>query len=336
MKRFWKWLRNPTPETTLVNYIRRRRRQNKKEAIRLEAYDSFKRKQRQDEDEAIRLEAYYLWEADGKPEGRSDYYYHKAMEKRWRLGRRVMAPFFWLEKKAIEPISGWMNRADLFNILEKVGILIAVFVFLVEYGERREKAIYEAWTVIKTGQEEQSGVVALALERLNREKFNLEGIDVRKTNLFKINLKRADLERANLEEADLLLANLEGADLKRANLKGAYLGGANLKRADLSADLEGAYLGGANLKRADLEGANLEGADLKGANLEGADLSSANLEGADLLSANLERADLLLANLKGANLKDANLEAVKFCKTTMPDGIVRTYEPDCPSWVEMD
>ena len=301
MKRFWQWLRNPTPETTLVNYIRQRRRQSN--------------------DEAIRLEAYCLWEADGRPEGRSDYYYHKALQKRRSLGRRIMAPFFWLEKQAIEPISGWMNRADLFNILEKAGILIAVFVFLVEYGERREKAIYEAWTVVKTGQEEQSGVVGMALERLHREKFSLEGIDVEGTYLAEVNLERAYLG----------VANLEGADLWRANLKGASLGGTNLKEAQLlGVNLEGADLWRANLEGATLAGVNLKGAYLGEVNLKKAKLWNSSLKGADFENANLKEASLFRVNLKGVDLEGANLEGAKYCETTMPDGTLKTHKPDCP------
>ena len=267
----------------------------------------FKRRWQQRRDEAIRLEAYYLWEADGRPEGRSDYYYHKAMKKRRGLARQVMAPFFWLEKKAIEPVSNWMNRADLFNILEKAGILIAVFVFLIEYGERREKAIYEAWSVVNEGQGGQSGVVVLALERLHREKFSLIGIDVRETNLDEVKLKRAELWNANLEGAKLLGANLQEAKLM----------GANLQEADLwDSKLEKAVLIEANLKRAYLREANLKGADLRRANLEEAILWGANLREAKLGSGQW------LTNVKGA----------KFCETTMPDGTVKTHKPDCPDW----
>ena len=32
-------------------------------------------------DEAIQQRAYYLWEADGRPEGRGDYYWHRAMDE---------------------------------------------------------------------------------------------------------------------------------------------------------------------------------------------------------------------------------------------------------------
>ncbi|MGJ3246596.1 MAG: DUF2934 domain-containing protein [Elainellaceae cyanobacterium] len=31
-------------------------------------------------EETIRLQAYYLWEADGKPDGKADYYWRKAAE----------------------------------------------------------------------------------------------------------------------------------------------------------------------------------------------------------------------------------------------------------------
>lgn len=32
-------------------------------------------------DEAVRLTAYFLWEQDGRPEGRAEHYWHRAREK---------------------------------------------------------------------------------------------------------------------------------------------------------------------------------------------------------------------------------------------------------------
>lgn len=39
-------------------------------------------------EEAVRQKAYYLWEADGKPEGKADYYWTKASEILMSEGQR--------------------------------------------------------------------------------------------------------------------------------------------------------------------------------------------------------------------------------------------------------
>jgi len=83
-------------------------------------------------------------------------------------------------------------------------------------------------------------------------------------------------------------------------------------------DLRGAPLRGSNLAGADLGSAHLESADLYGANLTGANLSRAALFNADLRKANLTGANLLRADPSGASLQHA-----RYCRTTMPDGMIR-------------
>ncbi|WP_230968550.1 pentapeptide repeat-containing protein [Nostoc sp. WHI] len=193
--------------------------------------------------------------------------------KSWRDKFIVVtkSPFEWLEKRLVEPLANLVDGADVFRILEKVGFLIALLVFLLEVGERREKSIFEAWQVVKDGQGEKSGVVVLALERLKKENFSLSGINVEKTNLIGANLIRANLIRANLSGADLRFANFSNADLGFTNLKDASLMGSNLNNT---------HLGFANFNGADLSRTNLKNADLNGANL-----SSSNLIFADLSDA---------------------------------------------------
>jgi hypothetical protein len=192
-------------------------------------------------------------------------------QKNWRdkFIIEAKAPLKLVEKCLIEPLANLIDRSDLFRILEKVGFLIAVLVFLLEVGERREKSIFEAWQVVKDGQGEKSGVVVLALEKLKKEDFSLSGINVKKTNLSSADLSDADLSDADVSGANLKDAKLSGADLKDANLRGANLRGANLR----SANLRGADFRGADLKDAKLSGADLRGADLKDAKLSGADLT---------------------------------------------------------------
>ncbi|MDM9582861.1 pentapeptide repeat-containing protein [Nostoc sp. GT001] len=198
--------------------------------------------------------------------------------KSWRDKFIVVAksPFLWIERRLVEPLANLVDGADVFRILEKVGFLIAVLVFLLEVGERREKSIFEAWQVVKDGQGEKSGVVVLALERLKKENFSLSGINVEKTNL----------SGAYLSNADLSNANLSFAYIYNANLNGALLMGANLRSANLSF-------------------ANLSGADFYNANLKGADLAY-QLDITDLGN------ELGVANLSGA--KNLTPEQVKSAK----------------------
>jgi hypothetical protein len=168
------------------------------------------------------------------------------------------SPLVWIEKQVIEPIADYFNKADLFNILEKFGIIIGVFLFALEFPDRQEKAIFEAWTIVNDAEKEKSGVVKIALEKLHREGFSLEGINIEETNLRSINLEKANLYEANLEKAALYGANLEKADLSRANLAKTNFSGADL----IGANLKGANLTGANLSRADLTGADLTVANL--------------------------------------------------------------------------
>ncbi|EKU97035.1 putative low-complexity protein [Leptolyngbya sp. PCC 7375] len=172
----------------------------------------------------------------------------------------------------------------IFENLESIALGAAGIIFLFEIRERQKREHYEAWRVINSAQGQPgSGGRIQALEDLNRDGVNLEGVAAPRADLSGINLRGANLKRANFKKTQLDKAHLEGANLEGSNLKGAYLQGANL---------EGAYLRGANLEGAYLRGANLKGAYLQEANLKGACLYSADLEGANLWHAFLEEAVL--------------------------------------------
>lgn len=111
----------------------------------------------------------------------------------------------------------------------------------------------------------------------------------------------------------------------KCDLRGAKLNGANLQGVEMwYADLRGANLIGANLRGADLLGADLRGTKLTGANLSRANLLNAKLNGASLKNANLNGAELGDAILRDAQLEGAKIGAAKFCRTTMPDGKIRS------------
>ena len=280
--------------------VRDRERQKIKDIRRI-------RSQLQDKEfrQKVEQEADLLWEVDGKPEGKRDYYLELVTYKLEHKDSFIRRFTIWWEntfiEKFLEDIEDLLQNSAFLSIvalLAQITIIASLFGWWFGRTERRENELFATWQVINDADQDKSGVVRVALERLLRKEFSLEGLDIQNTNLEYANLRRADLEGANLKGTYLL-----GANLGRANLKGANLEGA---------DLEGAILGGANLEGAYLFGTYLGDADLGGANLEGAYLIGANLEGAYLFEANLGRADL---------------EGAIFCKTTMPDGSINN--DDC-------
>ena len=184
------------------------------------------------------------------------------------LFEQLSQPYFFLEKTIFQPVNNWLDNLDVIRIAEKIGFILAVFVFIQETGNRKEKAIYEAWQIAQQGQGSQSRIAVLAIEKLNEEKFSLSGMNLLKTNLRGAKLRNADLRVTNLQNADLTLSNLQNTDLWSADLRNANLH---------LAKLEGAYLLSANLQNAIIRSADLRNANLWSANLEGAYLLSVNL-----------------------------------------------------------
>ena len=307
-----KWIKNPRPETTLANWLREKRRKQRIKAA-------------EEQENLISDTAYKLWEEDGKPNNNSEYYWFKAIQTK-RPIRRFAA---WWEttaiEKLLEDVEFLLKNAallEIVNLVAGITIIISLITWLTGRRERWENEIFSTWNIVKEAEGNQSGVARLAVERLLRNDFSLEGVNLTNTNLQSANLQEARLRGANLQQANLVGANLQQANLGGANLQQANLGGANLQQAYLrDADLQGAYLRGANLQgaalrgadfqKADLRGADFQKANLAGANLQGARLKNADLQGAYLGGANLQGADLLGANLQKARLKNANLQGAE-------------------------
>ncbi len=263
----WLWFTSNDPEANLASWLRKKRTKAFEERENL-----------------IRQTAYRLWEQDGKPDNRSEYYWLKAIEKLnsetttalflaklLRLGYAVEHPL----EKGLAFLKS-LAILEILGILGNITIVIALITFIATEKQRRDAEVYQAWQVITAAYEQPgSGGRKEALEFLNSEprRFPLFWLKWKRKSLVGLAASKAYLVGIELQQAHLALANLQEAFLRFANLQQAYLGSANLQEADLgSANLQEAYLGSANLQEARLGSANLQEAYLGGANLQKADL----------------------------------------------------------------
>jgi uncharacterized protein YjbI with pentapeptide repeats len=220
-------------------------------------------------------------------------------------------------------------QKTIFENLESIALGSAGIIFLLESRDRQKRDHYEAWQVVNSARGNAgSGGRIQALQDLNKDGVNLEGIAVRKAYLSGIELSGASLVGGDFKEARLYKANLQGADLRFANLQGADL---------RSANLQGALLSAANLKEANLDSANLKKAVLFGTELQGARLAHATLENADLEGAQLQRTCWVGTYTRNTNLSGANLEGAEkirqeqlaqslLCRTVLPSNMTCTRD----------
>ncbi|MEL7417139.1 MAG: pentapeptide repeat-containing protein [Cyanobacteria bacterium J06555_3] len=323
------WFKNPNPDTVLLKYWQRKRSDAR-------VVNSLEAKQQQEQDrQIVATQAYLLWEADGKPHGKDEYYWQLAINHlEGNHFPTVYQPYYKLEKRVLEPVDAWIDKQAFFAILGKLGnlaIVVAIITFILGENIRRNNEVFSAWQTITSahGQSGSGGRIK-ALEFLNsrplrfpwvgwtkdlfwdektgecQEKLvfgrrwsreSLVGLSApNKAYLSKINLCNADLKEANIQDANLRSANLQNAALGGANLQDTILGGANLQYSDLW---------NTNLQNAALWRANLQDAFLGGANLQNANLGNANLQNANLWDTNLQNAFLEGANLTETQIKSA-------------------------------
>ena len=204
--------------------------------------------------------------------------------------RRSWTRPFWALAWFWEWIAYLLNNWTFLEVLEylsTLGVLVAVFFYFAESGNRVKQKHYQAWQVINTAQGKGgSGGRIEALQELNADKVSLVGVDLSHAFLQGVRLRKANLVRSNFSSADV-----RSADLDLANLTDADLHSANFR----DATLRGSLLAGAVLDDADLWGADLTGADLSDASCASVDLRNADLRGI-----RWERIrDLKMANISG-------------------------------------
>ena len=118
LNKFLIWLRKPT---ILIKLWRRKRDRD-------EVIKDIEAKQRVEEErQKIEEQAYLLWESDGKPEGRDDYYWKLATDKvKGKNVPTLYKPYYFLEKRILEPIDAWITKQAFFTILGRLGNLAFV------------------------------------------------------------------------------------------------------------------------------------------------------------------------------------------------------------------
>jgi pentapeptide repeat protein len=194
----------------------------------------------------------------------------------WRERREQIpswtVPFFALEW-VWEWVSFALSRWTFVEVLEYLGslsILVAVFFYFNESGDRVKQRHYQAWQVINTAQGKGgSGGRIEAMQELNHDGVPLVGVDVSGAFLQAIRLDNARLRRSDFSAADVRNGNFESADLQDSNLQSANFRQSTLRDASLAgAQMDDGDFQGADLSRADLSGATLDNADLRLASLK--------------------------------------------------------------------
>ncbi len=177
----------------------------------------------------------------------------------WTQAREAARPRWASPLHAVEWTLDWVAYylshwafLEVLEYLSILSVLVAVFFYFGESGDREKLKHYQAWQVVNTAQGKGgSGGRIDALQELNVDRVPLVGVDAAGAFLQGIelngaNLLRSNFEAADLRDADLQKANLEFANLKSANLRQGNLRNANLRSADLSeSDLVGANFDGA-------------------------------------------------------------------------------------------
>jgi hypothetical protein len=196
-------------------------------------------------------------------------------------------PFF-----ALEWIWEWLafllSRWSLLEVLEYMGslsVLVAVFFYFHDSGNRIKQRHYQAWQVINTAQGKGgSGGRIEALQELNNDGIPLVGVDVAGAFLQGVHLGKARLLRSNFTAADV-----RNSDFKAANLQDSNLHSANFRQS--------------SFRRASLAGAQADDADFNGADLGEVDLADTVLDNSDLRLVTLDRAKWSnIRSIEGANL----------------------------------
>jgi uncharacterized protein YjbI with pentapeptide repeats len=221
-----------------------------------------------------------------------------------------------------EWVAFFLSNWAFVEVVEYAGtlsLLLGVFLYFHDAGNRLKQRHYEAWQVINTAQGKGgSGGRIEALQELNHDGVALVGVDVSGAFLQGVQLHEARLLRANFSAADVRNGNFDDANLQDADLHSANFRNSSFRSASLS---------GAQLNDADLNGADLGDADLSGANLDNADLRSVSFKGVDWIK---------IGSINAANILGVRDASHGFIEWAMKHGAAQVNTPgDSPQPTDM-
>ena len=214
----------------------------------------------------------------------------------------------------------WFVR--LGEILGKLTVFVALFLWIGEAGDRRIQQQHRAWGVLiaATGLAGNYGRIR-ALEELNREGVRLDGV-----NLSNGLLPELKLDNANMSEVDFTHADISRASFRQSDLKRADFSNSDVKGVDFSnAGLQCALFCGADM-RPDRDSPVI----LAGSDVGYADFSNAKGLSCDqLASANNWENSILAPGTEcagyGARERAKNIrQRIDQCSSYRPDGCAKT------------
>jgi uncharacterized protein YjbI with pentapeptide repeats len=278
-------------------------------------------------EEQIRAKAYEVWqERRERGESPQDDWQiaiqrlQQERSRRWQKPlQRVLSwlnqPLIWVEKRVMEPLADWFERAAIFKIVEKlspvleaVGVIaipVVIWWFSQSYqaekdGQERAMRQHEAiktylnqlTTVlldgdVKKNPDLQKVTRASTLALLQDPNLTETGKKQVIIFLYEIGLISAETGTKARQAPQKSLISLSNANLSHIDLRFIDLSGINLHSSNLSFAQFNSSLRGATLKNADLRNAVFASVDLRDANLAGANLTGASLRSADLRNADL-------------------------------------------------
>lgn len=110
-------------------------------------------------------------------------------------------------EKGLEGVEHILSNSALLNIVNLIAgftIILSLATWLWGIRGQRENELFATWTIINDADQDQSGVVRVAVERLYRNGFRLSGLELRGTNLTSADLEGAVLNEANLQGVEWL------------------------------------------------------------------------------------------------------------------------------------
>lgn len=230
----------------------------------------------------------------------------------------------------------WKSVSRVAEILGKLTIFVAIATWIFEIPDRAKEKHYRAWGIIYAGMGKRgNGGRVDALQDLNKDHVDLDGVDLRNAYLGQVQLPNAWIQNANFENAYLGQANFSHsrapaagfisktsfvrADLWAANFRNVDFVDNDFSFANLSnAGFEDAtFMRGVRMKHVEINNTRFQGATIVGVDFEGTDLSYGHFDNALFVDVDLSKAKISVDALKGA----------RFCRTKLPDGTIR--EPNC-------